>query len=122
MKSYEAATRIIIVLSYATSFRYYEKEKNLSKFLLSWIYNIVSFVAFVYFMSCLEMHNLSGMPYNKERITYTFLLFIFVYGYIIIIITGWCKSKVMDLRTSSSLSNFSFLFIIVYQKSEPTRV
>ncbi|XP_012344965.1 uncharacterized protein LOC105736119 [Apis florea] len=99
MKSYEAATRIIIVLSYATSFRYYEKEKNLSKFLLSWIYNIVSFVTFVYFMSCLEMHNLSGMPYNKERITYTFLLFIFVYGYIIIIITGWCKSKdVIALR------------------------
>lgn len=116
-KSYEEATKIIIVLSYATSFRYYENmKKSLLKFLLSWIYNIISFFTYIYFIFYLEIYNLRGMPYNKERITYTFLLFIFLYGYIIIIITGWYKSKVMDLQRSENLQFFliSIFFFFFY--------
>lgn len=114
MKSYEEATRIIIVLSYATSFRYYQnKKKSLSKFLLSWIYNVISFFTYVYFIFYLEICNLSALPYNKERITYTFLLFIFLYGYITITITGWYKSKVMDLQRSFRIFIFLWFFVPV---------
>ena len=114
MKSYEEATRIIIVLSYATSFRYYQnKKKSLSKFLLSWIYNVISFFTCVYFIFYLEICNLNTMPYNKERITYTFLLFIFLYGYITITITGWYKSKVMDLQRSFRIFIFLWFFVPV---------
>lgn len=109
MKSYEEATRIIIVLSYATSFRYYQNmKKSLSKFLLSWIYNVISFFTYVYFIFYLEIYNLSSMPYNKERIMYTFLLFIFLYGYVTITIMGWYKSKVMEIQSENL--HFSLIF------------
>lgn len=114
MKSYEEATRIIIVLSYATSFRYYQNmKKSLSKFLLSWIYNVISFFTYVYFIFYLEIYNLSSMPYNKERIMYTFLLFIFLYGYVTITIMGWYKSKVMEIFKEARI--FTFLWFFVFR-------
>lgn len=113
MKSYEEATRIIIVLSYATSFRYYQNmKKSLSKFLLSWIYNVISFFTYVYFIFYLEIYNLSSMPYNKERIMYTFLLFIFLYGYVTITIMGWYKSKVMEIFKETRI--FSLIFRVPF--------
>lgn len=113
MKSYEEATRIIIVLSYATSFRYYQNmKKSLSKFLLSWIYNVISFFTYVYFIFYLEIYNLSSMPYNKERIMYTFLLFIFLYGYVTITIMGWYKSKVMEIFKEARI--FSLIFRVPF--------